>query len=150
MFPQDSISADVLKSLSYKVLINEVLLREAAILLIQKDLHCDRTAALKTRQRSERFGTLFHSGEDSPHLQAVIDKTTQAAHRQEHLFRQWKASDSTRSFKDWANSQEVDDGAAIKREEVVIVVPTVADEALKELGFKVIKYGDNVIYEIDD
>jgi len=161
MFPEGSFSLDSIKPLSYNIFINEVLVREAAILLIQQDLHFDRAAAIKTLQRSGKFGTMLHPGEDSPHLQAVIDKTTQAVRQQENLFRLWKASDSTQSFNHWAREQKVDENPlmAIKREQVIpmevaadqLVNGTgLGDRALEELGFKAVRHGDNVIYELDD
>jgi len=164
MFPEGSFSLDAMKPLSYKIFINEVLVREAAVLLIQQDLCFDWAAAIKTLQRSGNFGTMLHPGEDSPHLQAVIDKTIQAVRQQENLFQLWKASDSTLSFNDWAREQKADNKllAAIKHEGDIDVIPMefaadqsvgdtgLGDRAMEELGFKVVRHGDNIIYELDD
>jgi len=81
---------------------------------------------------------MLHPGDDSPHIQAVIDKTTNTAQRQEAFFQQWKASDSTDSFNDWVRKQktldcnahmkleETDAGlsARIKLEDAIVRLPT--------------------------
>ena len=61
---------------------------------------------------------MLHLGDDSPHIQAVIDKTTNTAWQQEAFFQQWKASDSTDSFNDWVRKQKtLDCNAHMKLEE---------------------------------
>jgi hypothetical protein len=75
-----------IQPLSYNTLICEVLVREAALLLIQQDLCFNHIRALKTVTRSDGFGTMLHPDNNNPHLQAVIDKTTKTAQHQEALF----------------------------------------------------------------
>jgi hypothetical protein len=60
--------------------------QEAALLLIQQNLGFNCMRALKTLTRFNGFGTMLHSGNDIPHLQAVIDKTTKTAQSQKALF----------------------------------------------------------------
>jgi hypothetical protein len=48
---------------------------------------------------------MLHPGDNSPHIQAVIDKTTKAARRQEALLHMWKVSDRIESFSDWLHEQ---------------------------------------------
>ena len=79
MFPEGSFVFDsALQPLSYKTLIREVFVRKAAVLLIQEDLAFDRAHAVKTLNRSQTFGTLYHPGDDSDHIQAIIEKTTRS------------------------------------------------------------------------
>jgi hypothetical protein len=102
---------------------------------------------------------MLHPGDDSPHIQAVIDKTMNTAWQQEALFRQWKASDSTDSFNDWAREQktldhnahmkleETDAGlsARIKLEDAIVRLPakgSAGDMAMKEFGFTTVTWGE--------
>jgi hypothetical protein len=161
MFPKGSFDI-TFQPLSYNTLIREVLVREAALLLIQEDLGFDRVKALKTLNSSDDYGTMLHPGDDSPHIQAVIEKTTKAAQRQEALFRMWKASDSIESFSDWLREQNFqDDDSRIKVPQIEVEVkeegkeiglPTEGSsgDAMEAMGFKTITNGTNTIYELMD
>jgi hypothetical protein len=153
MFPQSSFDISF-QPLSYKVLVHEVLLREAAVLLIQQDLSFDRANAIKTLTRSQAFGAILHPDDDISHIQAIIDKTTKATQRQEALFRQWKASNSTISFNGWVREQKtlVDD-SSVKIEEDDTGLPkegSSCDAEIEEIGFKVTKNGNKTVYELVD
>jgi RTC4-like domain len=153
MFPESSFDISF-QPLSYKVLVHEVLLREAAALLIQQDLGFDRAKAIKTLTRSQAFGTMLHPGDDSPHIQAIIDKTTRAVQRQEALFRLWKASDSSESFGDWVREQKsLEEDARIKVEENETILPvegSSGDAAMEEIGFRAVANGTDIVYELID
>ena len=162
MFPEGSFDI-AFQPLSYKTLIREVLVREAALLLIQQDLGFDRVKALKTLTSSEGFGTMLHPGDDSPHIQAVIDKTTKAAQRQEALFRMWKLSDSVESFSDWLREQNFqDDDPCIKVPQIKVEVKeegkeigllaegSSGDGAMEVMGFRTITDGTHVVYKLMD
>lgn len=73
MFPENT-ALPVAKQISYQRLIEAVLVREAATLLIEEDLHIDRKRAIYIAKRSQAFGTAFHPGDDSIHLQSAIDR----------------------------------------------------------------------------
>jgi hypothetical protein len=160
MFPEGSFDI-AFQPLSYKTLIREVLVREAALLLIQQDLGFDRVKTLKTLTNSEGFGTMLHPGDDSPHIQAVIDKTTKAAQRQEALFCMWKVSDSVESFRDWLHEQNFqDDDPRIKVPQIKVEVKeegkeidlpaegSSSDGAMKVMGFRTITDGTYTVYEL--
>jgi hypothetical protein len=96
MFPKGSLDI-TFQPLLYKILIHEVILREAAVLLIQQDIDFDHAKAMRTLICSQGFRTILHPGDNSPHVQAAIDKTTGSAQQQETLFHLWKTSDSIKS-----------------------------------------------------
>lgn len=73
MFPE-STAGPVSKQISYPRLLEDVLIREAATLLIQDDLCITRERAIYVEKRSQNFGTAFHPGDDSTHLQSAIDR----------------------------------------------------------------------------
>jgi hypothetical protein len=162
MFPEGSFDLNF-QPLSYNTLIREVLVREAALLLIQQDLGFDRVKALKTLTRSEGFGTMLHPGDDSSHIQAIIDKTTKAAQRQGTLLRMWKASNSIESFSDWLREQNFqDDDPRIKIPQIKVEVKEEGKEidlpiegssddgAMEVMGFRTITDGTHTVYELMD
>jgi hypothetical protein len=161
MFPEGSFDI-TFQPLSYNTLIREVLVREAALPLIQEDLGFERVKALKTLNSSDGFGTMLHPGDDSPHIQAVIDKTTKTARRQEALLRMWKASDSIESFSDWLREQNFQDDdprikvpqikVEVKEEGKEIGLPTESGsgDALEAMGFRTITNGTSTVYELMD
>ena len=162
MFSEGSFDV-TFQPLSYKTLIREVLVREAALLLIQQDLGFDRVKALKTLTNSKGFGTMLHPGDDSPHIQAVIDKITKATRRQEALFRMWKLSDSVESFGDWLREQNFqDDNPRIKIPQIKVEVKeegkefnllaegSSGDGAMEVMGFRPISDGTHTVYELID
>jgi RTC4-like domain len=162
MFPEGSFDI-AFQPLSYKTLIHEVLVREAALLLIQQDLGFDRVKALKTLTNSEGFGTMLHPGDNSPHIQAVIDKTTKAAQHQKTLFRMWKASNSVESFSDWLREQNFqDDDPRIKVPQIKVEVKeegkeinlraegSSSDGGMEVMGFRTITDGTHTVYELMD
>ena len=162
MFPEGSFDI-TFQPLSYKTLIHEVLVREAALLLIQQDLGFDHVKALKTLTSSEGFRTMLHPGDDSPHIQAVIDKTTKATQLQEALFHMWKVSDSIESFSNWLREQNFqDDNPRIKVPQIKVEVKeegkeidwlaegSSGDSAIKAMGFRTITDGTHVVYELMD
>lgn len=152
MFPEDSTSFDpTSQPLSYKNFIHEVLVREATVYMIQQDLGLDRKKAINTLKHSQAFGTLLHPGDDSPHIQAVIDKTTRSFQRQKSLFRLWKASDTTLSLDDWVLEQKSANGVAhIKQEENDLRLSSGGDAVMEQFGFKAVTSGSKVIYELID
>lgn len=158
MFPEGSLDI-TFQPLSYKILIHEVILQEAAVLLIQQDLDIDRAQAMRTLIRSQGFGTMLHPGDNSAHVQAAIDKTTRSARQQETLLRLWKSSDSIESFKDWVQAQNVKDDDThikvlqIKEEEKETGLPaegSSGDVGMEAMGFRVIKNGAEEVYELMD
>jgi hypothetical protein len=144
MFPEGSLDI-TFQPLSYKILIHEVILREAAVLLIQQDLDFDRAQAMRTLICSQGFGTMLHPGDNSSHVQAAIDKTTRSAQRQETLLRLWKSSDSIESFKDWVQAQNFkDNDAHIK----VLQIKDEIKEEEKETGLPAEGSSGNVGMEV--
>lgn len=82
MFPEN-IAHPVLKQISYQRLIEDVLVREATTLLIEEDLRIDRERAIYILKRSQAFGTAFHPGDDSIHLQSAVDRVVSETSGQE-------------------------------------------------------------------
>ena len=158
MFPEGSLDI-TFQPLSYKILIHKVILQEVAMLLIQQDLDFDCAKAMMTLIRSQGFGTMLHPGDNSPHIQAAIDKTTRSAQRQETLFRLWTTSDSIKSFKDWVREQKFkDDDTRIKvpqikeeeKEVGLLAEGSSGDVGMEAMGFRVIKNGADEVYELMD
>lgn len=87
MFPDESFDINPFHPLSYQTFRNEVLLPEAATLLIQHDLpHLNHKAAINTMWASQKLGTLLHPGVDSPFVDVLIEKVKDLKHRIEgHL-----------------------------------------------------------------
>jgi len=161
MFPEGSFDI-TFQPLSYNTLIREVLVREAALLLIQENLGFERVKALKTLNSSNGFGTMLHPGDDSPHIQAVIDKTTKTARCQEALLRMWKASNSIESFSDWLRKQNFQDDdprikvpqikVEVKEEgkEIGLLTESGSGDALEAMGFRTITNGTSTVHELMD
>ena len=106
---------------------------------------------------------MLHPGDDSPHIQAVIDKTKKAAQHQEALLRMWKVSDSVKSFSDWLREQNFqDDNPRIKVPQIKVDVKeegkeidllaegSSGDGAMEVMGFRTITDGTHVVYELMD
>lgn len=87
MFPDGSFDINPFHPLSYETFRNEVLLPEAATLLIQHNLpHLNHEEAINTMQASQKLGTLLHPGVDSPFIDALIEKVKDLKHHIEgHL-----------------------------------------------------------------
>jgi hypothetical protein len=97
---------------------------------------------------------MLHPGEDRPHIQTVIDKTTRSVQQQETLFQLWKASDTTLSLNDWVIEQKsINEAAHIKQEDKEAKLPSsgqAGDSVMEGLGFRAITNGSKVIYELVD
>lgn len=76
MFPEDTFTlADhENQPLPYNSFVKEVLLCQAAVLLIQNDLGIDYNKAVKTLANSGRLGSFLHPGDDSPALDSLIEQ----------------------------------------------------------------------------
>lgn len=139
-----------------------VLVPEAATLLIEADLSVPRKKAIKTLKQSQVFGSKYHSGEDSPHLKKLIDQTTSStAHVEAGALesggkRGSSGSDVERPIKKEADidiSEQPDTGPQVKMEVDIDLSLTDLDRAGKDNnleGFRVIKTGEKVVYELLD
>jgi hypothetical protein len=77
MFPDDSFDVTPFRPLDCHAFREKVLLPECGTLLIQQDFpHISRVKAIKIMRNSQDFGSLFHPGTDSRHVDDVIRRTS--------------------------------------------------------------------------
>jgi hypothetical protein len=94
MFP-DGMDLTHVKPLTYAVLLNEVLLPEAAQHIVQEDLDLMPLAAKNTLRASHIFGVVQHpSSSESLALAEAIRKTTEITRRAMSKYRSWLAADT--------------------------------------------------------
>jgi hypothetical protein len=76
MFPDDSFGVTPFQPLDCHAFREKVLLPECGTLLIRQDfLHISHVKAIKIMCNSQDFGSLFHPGTDSRHVDDVVRRT---------------------------------------------------------------------------
>ena len=76
MFPDNTFDVTPFHPLDFHAFRTKVLLPEAVILLIQQYLpHLSRKDAIKTMENSQPLGAEMHPGENSPHINAIMECT---------------------------------------------------------------------------
>ena len=76
MFLNNTFDVTLFHPLDFHAFCTKVLLPEAGILLIQQDLpHLSRKDAIKTMENSQPLGAEMHPGENSPHVNAIMERT---------------------------------------------------------------------------
>ncbi|KIM77021.1 hypothetical protein PILCRDRAFT_12382 [Piloderma croceum F 1598] len=81
MFPDNTFDVTPFHPLDFHAFRSKVLLPEAGILLIQQDLpHLSRKDAIKTMENSQLLGAEMHPGENSPHINAIMERTARMNH----------------------------------------------------------------------
>ncbi|KAF7966268.1 hypothetical protein HWV62_39397 [Athelia sp. TMB] len=88
MFPDYSFDTSPFPSLDWKLFREKVLIPEVSTRLIQEDLSLDRKASIKALRASQKFGSYFHSGDDSKHAHNALQQANKARRKTEGLQRE--------------------------------------------------------------
>ncbi|KAJ6570316.1 hypothetical protein B0H10DRAFT_1964782 [Mycena sp. CBHHK59/15] len=106
MFPDNFDLADFY-SLTYEMIIREVLIPEAAVRIIQADLNLTANAAATVIAESHTFGNVLHPADDDcPFLMKCLRRIAQANQRAQSAARSWQASGTDLSFNNWVQVQK--------------------------------------------
>ena len=141
IFGKGSFDLAPLFPLSVSSVIRQVLLPEAAALLIQEDLDVSQETALKILCDSRIFGCIMYSSDqESSVIHDVLQKTSKDSMWSEGHYRAWRHAKSAMTFGEWLEDQRTNgtrNDMVVKREEISEIF------LLKLLGVEVIDLTDD-------
>ncbi|KAF5376408.1 hypothetical protein D9615_008616 [Tricholomella constricta] len=106
--------------LSQDTFLREVLVPEAAVLIIQEDLRLSRFQAIETLRASHTFGNMLHPIDDTCSIVHAATRRGMYIFRcLQPLFRFWQASKTLLDFETWAKEQnDKEEEHRVKQEEM--------------------------------
>lgn len=152
--------ANGFSELDYDTALANVLLLEAAVLLIQDDLGVDRKFAVSTLEESRAFGRHRYSGHDDDKIvHEVMFKIATIKKSDPNLLAEYVRTDSELDFLAWKRARRLDAIAAaptalepevhIKEEEVVPSLDMLR-EGSSDVSYMLVREGEKEIIVLDD